>query len=148
MSIFNISKVLLKSLFRSPSTRRYPFVVREPFAATRGGVDVDPDTCILCMLCQKKCPTGAITVNRPGRTWAIRRVNCIACGACVECCPKKSIAMHPQWAVATISRVDEVFPIAFIPPQPKPAAAVVAGASPAAPAQQVPAQPPSLETKA
>lgn len=139
MSIINISKTLLKSLFRGPSTRRYPFVKREPFAATRGGVDVDPDTCILCLLCQKKCPTGAITVNRPGRTWAIRRVNCIACGACVECCPKKSIAMHPQWAAATSSRVDEVFPIAFIPPQPKPAAA----GSPLSPPQ-----PPTPEAKA
>ena len=133
MSILNISKMLLRSLFRGPSTRRYPFVVRDPFAATRGGVDVDPDSCILCMLCQKKCPTGAITVDRPGRTWAIRRVNCIACGACVECCPKKSIAMHPHWAVATTARIDEVFPIAFVPPQPKTATASPAPPSPVQP---------------
>lgn len=131
MSIANITKLLLGSLFRKPATRRYPYVAREPFATTRGGVDVDPATCILCSLCQKKCPTGAITVDRPGRTWAIRRVNCIACGACVECCPKKSIAMHPHWAEASISRVDEVFPIAFTPPQPKPAAAPVSPTEPA-----------------
>jgi ech hydrogenase subunit F len=119
MSILQISGVLLRTLFRGPSTRRYPFVKREPFAATRGGVDVDQSTCILCMLCQKKCPTNALTVDRQGRTWAIRRVNCIACGACVECCPKKSIAMHPHWAAASDSRKDEVFPIAFVPPPPK-----------------------------
>jgi len=121
MSILDISALLLKNLFRGPATRRYPAVKREPFAATRGGVDVDPDTCILCMLCQKKCPTGAIVVDRPGRTWFIRRVNCIACGACVECCPKKSIAMHPQWAKASTDAVFETFPIEFVLPQSKPA---------------------------
>jgi formate hydrogenlyase subunit 6/NADH:ubiquinone oxidoreductase subunit I len=122
MSILQISALLLKNLFRGPATRRYPAVKRAPYAATRGGVDVDPATCILCMLCQKKCPTQAIAVDRGGRTWSIRRVNCLACGACVECCPKKSIAMHPEWAKASTEGAFEVFPIDFVPPQPKPAA--------------------------
>ena len=123
MSILDISVLLLKNLVRGPATRRYPAVKREPFAATRGGVDVDASTCILCSLCQKKCPTEAIAVDREGRTWSIRRVNCIACGACVECCPKKSIAMHPEWAKASTVGAFEVFPIDFVPPQPRPAAA-------------------------
>lgn len=98
MSITRITGLVVKALFRRPYTRRYPFVVRAPFKAVRGHVEVDINTCTLCTLCQKKCPTGAITVDREGRTWAIERMACLACSACVDCCPKKSIAMLPEWS--------------------------------------------------
>ena len=45
--------------------------------------------CIGCMLCQKNCPEGAITVTNS--VAHIDQSKCTGCGICVEKCPKKII---------------------------------------------------------
>ncbi|MBR2402846.1 MAG: RnfABCDGE type electron transport complex subunit B [Lachnospiraceae bacterium] len=45
--------------------------------------------CIGCMLCQKNCPEGAITVTN--NVAHIDQTKCTGCGICVEKCPKKII---------------------------------------------------------
>ena len=45
--------------------------------------------CIGCMLCQKNCPEGAITVTNS--VAHIDQTKCTGCGICVEKCPKKII---------------------------------------------------------
>ena len=45
--------------------------------------------CIGCMLCQKNCPEGAITVTNS--VAHIDQDKCTGCGICVEKCPKKII---------------------------------------------------------
>jgi len=71
----------------------FPKVVREPFTNARGHIEIDINRCTSCTLCQKKCPTQAITVNRTEKTWSIDRYRCIQCGACVEACPKDCLVM-------------------------------------------------------
>ena len=51
----------------------------------------DPSKCVYCTLCAKKCPAGAITVDRAAKTWALDEDKCIGCGTCQEVCPKKCI---------------------------------------------------------
>lgn len=64
MNTMKFTSVALKNLFSKPATRPYPEQPREYPDRTRGHVEVDIDTCVLCSLCARKCPTGAITVDR------------------------------------------------------------------------------------
>lgn len=49
------------------------------------------DACVYCTLCAKKCPEGAITVDRENKTWAVDDSKCTKCGTCVSACPKKAL---------------------------------------------------------
>lgn len=93
MGIINFTGTELKNLFSKPATVKYPFAPREYKERTRGHVENDMDACVLCGLCQIKCPTHAITVDKQKQTWAIKPFSCIQCRACVDNCPKKSLSM-------------------------------------------------------
>jgi len=47
--------------------------------------------CVYCTLCAKKCPNGAITVDRANKTWNFDESKCTKCGICVSACPKKTL---------------------------------------------------------
>ena len=83
----------LRNLVSRPATRLYPTEIRTRFAGARGTLEFDVETCNYCMLCARRCPAAAITVNREARTWAIEQLTCIACGVCVDVCAKKSLTM-------------------------------------------------------
>ena len=53
----------------------------------------NPDLCVFCTLCAKKCPQEALTVDRANKTWRLDEDKCIACGTCASVCPKKAIIM-------------------------------------------------------
>lgn len=61
-------------------------------ASVGNGIAIAMDTCVLCGLCAKKCPTSAIAVDRAAKTWTIHREDCLLCGSCIEACPKKSLS--------------------------------------------------------
>jgi len=90
MPFGKLATVALKSAFKTPATRVKP---REPFAATRGQIVYNVDTCTFCTLCMRKCPPGAITVDRVARTFEIDYLRCIVCNACVGVCNPKSLTM-------------------------------------------------------
>ena len=129
MSIMNFTKTVVKNLFSKPATRMYPRQPRNYPARTRGHIEIDIDSCIFCGMCSRKCPTGAITVTRPQRTWSIKRFSCIQCGYCVESCPKKCLSMHQTYTEPDGVKRTDTF---AGPPQ---------AAKPAAPKAGVPAAP-------
>lgn len=51
------------------------------------------ENCVLCGLCIKQCPVGAIKVDRATKTWSIERSECLLCGACAQRCPKKCLGI-------------------------------------------------------
>lgn len=52
------------------------------------------DECVYCTLCAKKCPEGAITVDRAAKTWSVDHDKCTKCGTCVSVCPKKTLSFE------------------------------------------------------
>lgn len=94
MAVFKIGKLVMQSLFKKPATLMYPVVPRQYPDKIRGQLGIDIDTCILCGICARKCPTGAIQVDRKTRIWEIERMRCIQCSCCVYVCPKKSLFME------------------------------------------------------
>ena len=128
MSLFSFAKTEFKNLFSKPATRPYPQQPREYPERTRGHIENDMDVCILCGLCSKKCPTGAITVDRAGKTWSISGFSCIQCGYCVESCPKKCLSMKQSYTQPDAQKGTNTF---VKPEQPVPAKPAVEAAKPA-----------------
>ncbi|MDD5669706.1 MAG: 4Fe-4S dicluster domain-containing protein [Candidatus Omnitrophica bacterium] len=107
MSLFSMSWVVLKSLFKVPATVRYPFAQKHYYENTRGKIMFEVNTCIFCGLCQRKCPAGAIMVERKDKKWELDRFKCIICGACVEACPKKCIHMEHTHTKPAVTKEKE-----------------------------------------
>ena len=114
-----MTKVALESLLKKPATVPYPLARKPVYAATRGRIAIEEAKCILCVLCDKKCPTGAIKVDRPGKTWSIDRLRCIQCNYCVEVCPKKCLTMENMYSAPVTSKALDVVNVPFTPPPPK-----------------------------
>lgn len=96
-----------------------------------------PSKCVYCTICAKKCPAGALEVDRANKTWTLDEDSCVGCGTCAEACPKKAILMPG----------DEPVPVDAPAAAPAPKAAAPAPApkkeEPAAPkAEEKPAEPP------
>ena len=79
MSYFSMSKILLKNLLHGPYTVPYPVKQKESFKHTRGKIEIEIDKCIFCGLCERRCPTGAIKVEKANSKWSIERFQCIQC---------------------------------------------------------------------
>lgn len=137
-SPLKMTKVALENLFRQPATVPYPLERKPMYPATRGHIAIDKDTCNLCLLCDRRCPTGAIKVDRTGKTWAIDRLSCIQCNYCVEVCPKKCLWMENLYAAPTTEKAMVVVPIPFTPPTPRPKPSPPADAAPPSPAATPP----------
>jgi Na+-translocating ferredoxin:NAD+ oxidoreductase RNF subunit RnfB len=91
MSFFSMTKTVVRNLIAGPVTRPYPVVTRPSYPNTRGHVEITIEKCIFCGICQKKCPTQAIVVNR-AQKMDINRFACTACGNCIDNCPKACLA--------------------------------------------------------
>jgi len=99
-----MAKTAIKSLFSPSATLMYPVRAAKRTAVTRGHILIDPDNCITCRSCQRKCPTGAICVEVKEKTWQIDRLRCVICNSCVDVCPTKCLSMDPEYPKALTVR--------------------------------------------
>lgn len=140
--IMSFTKIALKNLFSKPATTAYPFEPAQYPERTRGHVEIDKDQCILCGMCMRSCPPGAIKVDRASLKWTIDRFDCIQCGYCTLKCPKKCLSLVPGYQEPGAEKNVCVVDVPEPPkPAPKPAAPAAAPAAQAAPAQTAPAAP-------
>jgi formate hydrogenlyase subunit 6/NADH:ubiquinone oxidoreductase subunit I len=117
MGWFNLGHMTLKSLFSKPATAMYPVIVPTYFEKTKGHIEVGIEECTLCSLCQRRCPSQAITVDKETQSWAIDPFRCVQCGYCVSGCPKDCLFMiNSYWPPATTKTV-AVFTKAGVAPQ-------------------------------
>ena len=87
----------LKNMLKKPATAEYPGKERVYPERYRGHVENDISRCILCGMCMRGCPSGAISVSRPDYTWQIHPFSCVQCNNCVEVCPVKCLSMNPGY---------------------------------------------------
>ena len=95
MTFFQMTKTVLKSLFSRPATLMYPAKPAKKTANTRGHVKINPDGCITCRSCQRKCPTQAICVEVKEKTWQIDQMRCVVC-SCLRGCLPDEMPHHGQ----------------------------------------------------
>lgn len=124
MNSMRFTGTVMKNLFSKPATRLYPQEERIYPERTRGKVAIDVDNCLFCGMCARKCPTGAITVNREEKKWDIERFNCVQCGCCVKNCPKKCLSMEQHYPEPAAKKYDDSFQKIEPPKEETPAPAV------------------------
>lgn len=92
--------IVLRHAFRKPVTVQYPYQSVKLPARYRGHIELKRDEngqpkCIVCMACQRACPSTCIEVDGVKPEGATRKVptkynlnftTCSLCGLCVESC--------------------------------------------------------------
>ena len=109
MPYFQMSRLALKWALTKPPTTRYPFAPRRPIAGSRGQLVFTRDNCVYCTVCAKRCPTGALKVDRARKTLTLERLRCISCSCCVEICPKDSLSLSTGHGSPATTREIETF---------------------------------------
>jgi NADH-quinone oxidoreductase subunit I len=99
-STFEGMSVTMSWMFRRPMTIQYPDRMEKSVQESlpenyRGLLEVDLDRCTACLLCQKACPLGCISIevcknpatgNRDMTKFDIDNGLCMFCGLCAEAC--------------------------------------------------------------
>lgn len=114
-------KVTAKYAFAPTITTHYPFETLDIPPAFRGHTDLvinrktGSDKCIVCMMCQRTCPSQCITVVGEKPEGGKKKVlteyrldftKCSLCGNCVEVCPTSALEYSHEYQLAGFSRHD------------------------------------------
>ncbi|MCP4673762.1 MAG: NADH-quinone oxidoreductase subunit I [Desulfobacula sp.] len=111
--------VTFKALISPVVTVQYPREKVDISPEMRGHIDLVKDSetglhkCIVCGLCMKNCPCGAIVVKGEKQEGVKGKVltlfslefsQCSLCGLCVESCKKNAIEFSNEYEIAAFSR--------------------------------------------
>ena len=77
-----------------------PVAIPLPEGAPYGRVEIDTDSCTICLSCVSACPAGALQDNPDAPQLLFREDACLQCGICVATCPEKVISLVPQFNLA------------------------------------------------
>ena len=122
-------KVLLKQLFLSPATNKFPakyapasaiqFLEKvkqgklkmiSPIAVPpkfRGKIAFNKEKCTGCQLCIKVCPTRAIEFIPEEKKIKIFVSRCCFCGQCNDICPPKALSMTEEFLLSSYDKYSD-----------------------------------------
>jgi len=113
--------ITLRQTLRRPVTLNYPYETLRMTERFRGHVDLIPNeetgepNCIVCMACQKACPSNCIRVEGGKPEGATRRfptlflldyTTCSLCGLCVESCKFNALKYSLEYNLASLRKED------------------------------------------
>ncbi len=121
-----ILRVLLRQLFATPATNRFP-AVYAPKSATgflakvatntgllippvptppgfRGKISYDRETCTGCQLCVKICPAMAIEFLPEDKKVRIFVARCCFCSQCNDICPVNCLSMTHEFLLSSYDK--------------------------------------------
>ena len=61
-----------------------------------GSLQVNRDTCTMCLSCVGACPEGALLDNAERPQLRFIEKNCVQCGLCASTCPEHAITLEPR----------------------------------------------------
>ncbi|MEN3297818.1 MAG: hypothetical protein V7642_7071 [Burkholderiales bacterium] len=79
-----------------------------PPGALYGAVNVNKDTCTLCMSCVGACPQSALMDNQNKPQLRFLEKNCVQCGLCEKTCPEGAITLTPRLLLTEAARQPQV----------------------------------------
>jgi ferredoxin len=89
----------------APTPRRViPLFAGSPW----GRIDVDRDTCTMCLACVGACPEGALLDHPEALRLRFIESKCVQCSLCAQTCPENAIALVPQLDLTLEARAPRV----------------------------------------
>jgi ferredoxin len=76
--------------------------------APYGRVEVNKQTCTLCMACVGACPESALVDGRDAPALKLIERNCVQCGLCVATCPENALSLVPRLLLTPAAKQEVV----------------------------------------
>lgn len=90
-------ELALDHLMQDSVAQRAPVeAIALPGASLLGTIDVNKDTCTLCLSCVSACPASALQDNTERPQLRFIEKNCVQCGLCASTCPEDAITLQPR----------------------------------------------------
>jgi ferredoxin len=71
-------------------------VITLPANAPYGAVNLNEDSCTLCLSCVSLCPSGALKENQDLPQLRFQEDACLQCGICTKICPENALSLEPR----------------------------------------------------
>ncbi|MGV3727304.1 4Fe-4S binding protein [Hydrogenophaga sp.] len=90
-------ELALDHLMQDSATQRAPAeAIALPGASLLGAIQVNKDSCTLCLSCVSACPASALQDNTERPQLRFIEKNCVQCGLCASTCPEDAITLQPR----------------------------------------------------
>lgn len=75
-------------------------IISLPAGAPYGAVELNIDSCTLCLSCVSLCPSGALKENPDQPQLRFQEDACVQCGICTKICPESALTLAPRLNLA------------------------------------------------